>query len=938
MKYIQTLLLSIFCCWLCAKNVAISNIPTLNQLPVNAIHRVFQDSDGYMWYGTVNGLCRDDGYHVQVFRSDIHTPGLLDNNLIECIAEDKEGKIWFGTDKGAYILDKKDYTVFPLDVSRLKDQFIYQIKLTSDGTMWVSVQGELLKYNTDGILIKTYPIKNGDRSAFVGGFCESRKGDILITYSDGLIHRLNKDTDTFQPYPSGLKRNNPTLIIQDKDYDYYWLVTWGDGLVRFDPSAPVDSMYIYQPLPVNFKGEKSPIIFYLAQDDQLGCLWATTTQGMVAFSRDEKGMLKQVFFPDLLPASNCMLNEIIRDHLGNLWVSAFDQPSFILHFMDDTPKGYPLPAIRERVGYNPAVMALVDSGDGIMWLSQERTGILLYNIQSDEVSCYLDFEETKLLPLNGVKIISETISPGAAWIVPVNSKKAFRLGRKGMRMNLVNTVDLSSEASSGIIQKVLENARGKKLWLGTSTGLYSYDLENKNINALCDTIGFVTAMTEASSGDLWICTSDKGLYKLQTDGTLESYPVDHSLSSVTMTTDGMLWLGTDEGGLYSFDPRTIQLKDYSEACGLNGDMVNQVMADIFNHIWIDTNQKIIELNPRNGSFRTYLTTDNSMLLWRLIPTAMCKGKDGNMYFGGIPGICSVAPSNRLEREALPVKTFISDVKVMGKSRIFDKRKSNNKLSLIQLNPDDRNIEICFSSLNHRLAHKIRYAYKLNGIDQDWVFTRSGINSAFYGSLPKGRYVFQVKATDENGLWCDEVTGLTVVRLPAFYETWWAYLIYVVLIISSLTYCVYWYLKRVERKNNELWADSQEMMKMRNYLDSSVNLPEPEFIQLDKMLLEKAVKAVEDNLTEPDFGVVALADAMNMSRSTLTRKLKAITGRTPLDFIRNIKMKYAKHLLEDKDRSVTEVAATLGYLNRKYFTTCFKEEFGMTPSEYQKSLQ
>ena len=173
-------------------------------------------------------------------------------------------------------------------------------------------------------------------------------------------------------------------------------------------------------------------------------------------------------------------------------------------------------------------------------------------------------------------------------------------------------------------------------------------------------------------------------------------------------------------------------------------------------------------------------------------------------------------------------------------------------------------------------------------------------------------------------------------LPAFYETWWAYLFYVLIVMGVSGYSLYLYLKRVDRKNNEMWADSKEMIKMRIYLDSKVNLPEPEFVQLDKLLLEKAVKAVEDNLTEPDFDVTALADAMNMSRSTLTRKLKAITGRTPLDFIRNIKMKHARHMLEDKDKSVTEVAATLGYFNRKYFTTCFKEEFGMTPSEFQKS--
>lgn len=125
--------------------------------------------------------------------------------------------------------------------------------------------------------------------------------------------------------------------------------------------------------------------------------------------------------------------------------------------------------------------------------------------------------------------------------------------------------------------------------------------------------------------------------------------------------------------------------------------------------------------------------------------------------------------------------------------------------------------------------------------------------------------------------------------------------YVLIVMGVSGYSLYLYLKRVDRKNNEMWADNKEMIKMRIYLDSKVNLPEPEFVQLDKLLLEKAVKAVEDNLTEPDFDVTALADAMNMSRSTLTRKLKAITGRTPLDFIRNIKMKHARHMLEDKDK-------------------------------------
>lgn len=370
---------------------------------------------------------------------------------------------------------------------------------------------------------------------------------------------------------------------------------------------------------------------------------------------------------------------------------------------------------------------------------------------------------------------------------------------------------------------------------------------------------------------------------------------------------------------------------------MNGNEVNQVVVDAFNHIWIDTNQMLIEFNPHNGSFRTYLTTDKSILLRRFLPTAVCQGKDGNIYFGGIPGICMVTPSNRLERKASCIKVRITDIKIQEESLIFSKKKSNKSISRIELQPDGQNLKIYFSSLNHRYASKVRYAYRLVGVDKNWVYTEGGNNTAFYNHLYKGTYTFQVKATDENGLWSDEVTELTICQLPAFYETWWAYLFYTLVVFGIVGYNLRIYQKRLKRKNNEMWEDSEEMVKMRIYLDSKVNLPELEFAQLDKILLEKATKAVEDNLTVPDFDVNALAEATNMSRSTLTRKLKAITGRTPLGFIRNIKMIHAKHMLEDKDRNVTEVAATLGYFNRKYFTACFKDEFGMTPSEFQKSL-
>lgn len=936
MKHILAFILFFVTYAVYSQNITITDIPTLDQLPVNAIHRVFRDSEGYMWYGTVNGLCRDDGYHVKVFRSDIETPGLLDDNLVECIAEDQKGRIWFGTDKGAYILDKSDYSLTSIDKERLKDIPVMYMYATSDGYMWVGYHSVLARYDMNGQLVKEYPIQNKEGANSISGFCESRNHDILISIWQGSICCLDKQTDEFVPYPDKMKRQIPTLIVQDKDHDYFWLATWGDGVVRFDPSASEDSMYVYSEIPINALGDQDGTILGLAQDDKLGYLWVTTGRDFMAFAPQDDGKLKQMKFREGLLPVNQMLVEVLKGD-GCLWVSAFDRPSFIVHLMDNMTQDYPLPALYDRVKRNPAVMALCDDGDGIMWMMQERTGLVLYDLKADKVTAFSDFPVLASLPLDAGREITRARINKGIWVARDLNRLVYNISRQGMVMHLEDAIDLNGQVEqTTFVTKLYEDSHGR-LWIGTSKGLCIYDIKEKKIKQTYDQVGHVTGIVENREGTIWVCAKDNGLWQVSLDGKLRALPFDKSFSSLSIAPDGMLWLGTNGGGVYAYDPSDSKLVSYNEACGMNGDQVNQVVADAFNHIWIGTNQKLIEFNPRNSSFRTYLTADGSILLRRFLPTAVCQGKDGNIYFGGIPGICMVTPSNGLERKTSAVKTWITDVKLQDESLIFGKRKQGNSICSIELQPEDQNLEISFSSLNHRYASKVRYAYRLRGVDKGWVYVEGGKNSAFYNHLGKGTYTFQVKATDENGLWSKEVTELIIHRLPAFYETWLAYLFYILVVLSVSGYSLYLYLRRIERKNNEMWADSEEMMKMRTYLDSEVNLPEPEFAQLDKLLLEKAVKAVEDNLTEPEFDVTALADAMNMSRSTLTRKLKTITGRTPLDFIRNIKMKHARHMLEDKDKSVTEVAATLGYFNRKYFTSCFKEEFGMTPSEFQKSL-
>lgn len=516
MKYILTFILSFLSFLVCSQNITITDIPTIDQLPVNAIHRVFRDSEGYMWYGTVNGLCRDDGYHVKVFRSDIETPGLLEDNLVECIAEDKKGNIWFGTDKGVYILDKSDYSVHPMDRERLKNIPVMYLYATSDGYMWLSYRSILAKYDINGQLVKEYPLRNKYGRTTISGFCESRNHEIIISVWNGRVYHLDKEKDEFVPYPDKMRRQNPTVMVQDNEQDYFWLATWGDGVVRFDPSAPEDSMFVYSEIPVNAAGEEDGVILSLVQDDKLGYIWLTTGHDFMSLQIQPDKTLKQLKFQTGLLPVNHMLVEVLKGR-GCLWVSAFDRPSFIVHLMDNMTKDYALPALADRVNRSPAVMALCDDGDGMMWMMQERTGLVLYDLKQDKVKIYSDFPELVSLSLdNGREMARARINNGI-WVAKDLNRLVYGMIRKGMEMYLVDLIDLNGQVeSNATVTKLYEDSHGI-LWIGLNKGLCSYDVRQKRIKQVYPDVGHVMGIVENKEGLIWICTQDNGLFQTTAD-------------------------------------------------------------------------------------------------------------------------------------------------------------------------------------------------------------------------------------------------------------------------------------------------------------------------------------------------------------------------------------------------------------------------------------
>lgn len=925
----------LLCTIICqAQDITVSDIPTISQLPDGSVHCIYRDREGYLWYGTNNGVARDDGYSINVLRPDA-------DSYIRSISEDSTGHIWASTNNGAYILDKKTYRFTPFDTERLKGNPVNSVYFSSDGTGWLNQHGVLRRYDKEGKWVKDYPIRDRRGApTYVSGICQTRTGKLLITtYSRG-IYRYDSIADNFKMYAPINKDVSLGELMQDVSHDYLWVCDHDGHLYRVDPNTSPDSMYIESDIksPEGRGGQK---IYAFTQDKRHGYLWALSTGNLLAFKPEINGTLTPLSLPVCDQYRGRMIDNI-QEFDGMLWLSNFDSPSSTIHIKDTNIKSLDLHGLENRGGFSlkPVITAIQPDADpSLLWLVQLRRGLILYNLKTNEKTYHDDDINMKPMRLR----LSEEITPSrflnGVWVSQARSLCVHGVSHEGNKMIKADSVKLDNIVHKGArITKLLEGSHSH-LWIGTTAGLYGYDLLNRKFCKKIPEVGYVVGLKETPDGKIWIASKDKGLFMLRSssDNDIKNYHYTNGLSAMDIAPNGHIWIGTDNGKIMSFNPTTHVISDHTEQCNAGDISIKQISIDKLGHVFAVTDKALIEYNPRTNTRYIYNAGDDSHLS-RFLSTIPAYSQSGELMVGGVGGIGLISPTNNLDREESHVPAYITDVVVGGRSLVMADSTGRYADGKVELNPDDRNIEFHFSTLRPTYNQKVRYAYRIKGIDPDWNYTTLGNNVAFYNSISRGKYTLEVKVCDENNLWSSNITTLEIDRKAAYYESWWAFIIYLLALLAVVYWALRTYSKRMRRESEEMWADSQEMIKMRNYLESPVTLPEEEFMELDKLFLEKATKVVEANISVPDFNVDSLAKGVNMSRSTLSRKLKAISGCTPLDFIRRIKMQHACRLLENKNHSVSEVAEMVGYSDRRYFTSSFKKEFGVIPSDYQKGIR
>lgn len=796
-----------------AQQMSVTTLPLNNYLPSSTVLRVHCDREGFLWLGTKDGLCRYDGYRVLVFRSGLKTPDLLTNNEITCITENRNGYLFIGTKKGINILNKRTYQITPVEHNELKDQEIRTMIVDSEGWIWIGTLTSVFRCSADFSFCKRYDSALPVTS--VNSIYEDADKKIWVTLWERGLHRYDSKKDTFVAMPQIGTLNNPFRVFQD-DKKQHWILTWESGIFLFNPEEKQDLMYRHVDIKSDEHWDESGC-FSITQDDKYRYIWIVSTQGLYALQKRPGDVINSVDISSISSKLNNIFSEIVKDKSGNLWIAAFNEGLSMIDLNKPLIQNYSFPSIREKTGFITNIKNIYEDGDGDLWIDQNRWGVGIFNPGTNKLQLYTDIPSLKNVPnLRNISCIISVPLLNEIWLGSEYYPEIYRVKKEKDRIELLGTLNLSNYADNPGFPRIFYEDSKHNLWVVTTKGILVKPEKEKNLQDTKFPSMDITGIGEGKDGTLWIGTRKQGVYNaivssnltfekkgLKNLTTQTDKLVSDNIGAICIDDNGLVWMGSLDGDVFTYDPRTKKVENLSNMFDMLEEGIFNIITDQLGHIWISTNKRVIEYDPKNGGIMDYSTMDDVMVN-SFMPNSYLKTRSGKILYGGNKGISVFTPYEHLSDNPRRIRAMVADVKIDGVSSLLEKdnQRFNLRSQTISFDAGDKNIEIDFSSLNYAFPDKIKYAYKMEGVDDDWVYVRGDRQFAFYNQLPKGKRTFYLKTTDTNGLWSNYIAEIQVSKEPAFYETWWAYMFYVVLVILSL-YLFYRRMKRRLQLRHEL---------------------------------------------------------------------------------------------------------------------------------------
>ena len=794
----------------------VSSINTQSGLISDDVTCMIQDNQGFMWYGTNNGLCRYDGHEFVTYKSNYQTSRFFTGNSIVCLAIDKNNCLWIGTTSGLNIFNLETGDIKQFSFDKLRCKLINTIAIDKNNNAYIGTDNGIFRYNSkEESFDEVYTDAIGN--TVVGNYIQTLFVDSQNILWIGMWHTgfctLDLNTYRFVYYTklADVKDLSISCFMEDRNGNI-WFSTWsGIGICRLENPHDINAVKATIYRHADAGGYlSSSIIYGLVEDEKTGNIWIATAYGLnVLIEPDNPASIINYHKYD----NDIFINEIsvlFKDRSGIIWFSVQGNGCYSINQNRNVFNQNHFSKLRTK-NELIKITSVYKTKNDVLWMGIRTHNLALFDRKTNSLIKYSDHPQLK-----NIKYRANTVLD----IIKGDDNKLWI----STRYDAAYMVELSDLEDVVSVEKIKENQELKTpnttvltkvpsgdIWVGTIKGINiirknkagEYEYTSNTLIDKTIASNHIKSFWCDNKDNLWIGTEHGGLFNVQfSEQSLPVNVINYSIENGKINSNEILcifkdtkqrfWIGTQGGGLCLYNQEKDAFEIINNMNLMPDDVIYSIQEDKTGALWLSTGKGLVCYRPEfqtERQMRSY-TRDDGLEIFSFYSNSSFKDDKGELFFGGNDGIVSFFPEQFSENVFSPTPV-ITDVLLSNISILGLPAKERNKITknlppfahTIRLSHKSNNIRIEFASLSFEKSQSKKYAYKLKGVDNDWIYVDAGKRFAVYNNLAKGNYEFMVKAYNESGYWSNECATLQIIRLPAPWETNWAYLIYFIFLLG-----------------------------------------------------------------------------------------------------------------------------------------------------------
>ena len=917
-------------------------------LSTNSIKSIIQDKNGYIWFGSSDGLNIFNGKEFRSYGCSYHQTA--DENLnsinILTLLQHKDGnRIWVGTQSSSILLfDPKEETFTEFDLGKLSKplptpNLCYSLAYDRDGHLWIGTDLGIHIYDEDNNSFSGLNSQNSNLPSDIiqHVFCDSNgtmwigsdKGLFKHSPSSGSFRKIKTDRKSF-----GNRTDIHISTITEGQSGNIWVGTWDKGLAIYDNNSNTLKSLQHASDASGFPKMRIRSIL----NDTEETLWLCTNIGLFKYDIIT-GRMSQVVLSTVLPNDN--IYSSLKDDEGGIWIGTFFEGIY-----------YFSPRSRQIACYTPhnvsdnlngcAISSFCEDSDEKIYLASENGGLSLFDPEANE------FVESRIrikgnihaLCINDKTLFAGTYSQG--------------LKTADLKTGQVRTITKEStpQLQSNNIFSLFRS--GDLIYIGTDLGCTIYNTADGSFEIVKQLSGsFVYDMAEDKQGNIWFACYYNGIFRYdRQSGEWKHYGSHENSKSTSLLHDktlsiyiddnDILWACTEGGGIYRYSYETDEFTSLALRHGssrINLSIVYGILNDSEGNLWVSSNNGIWVCSTEGNVFR-HLTHEDGLQSNQYNYGASYRSSAGRLYFGGVNGFNIISPEVIRDSGSKPTVTVKIVYEAKDGREISSTKATGEEKVVLPRNISSFSID--FECLSYIAPHKNEFAYK---IDQQEEWTSTSESTVTLLNFPHGRHTIKVKARNGDGIWSKNEATIHINNLAPLMKSTGAKCIYILLLIGIISAAIIISEKSPfeivfkKQENEESQHNLKTIEKNTRHLLNLVNQlvddkkENTETIPRDHEWFSQLTRLIQDNIQETEISVESIAAELNMSRSSFQRKLKALTGYSPVEFIRLTRLKKAAELLSTGNYRINEVSYMVGFNKPSYFSAMFKRQYGVLPKDF-----